>query len=57
MTYNKKMAKWLQKGIKNGWITEPVCYTHEGPELTEDEQIEFDEGYDPCLPIMRLWID
>ena len=56
MNYDKRMARWLKKGIKNGWITEPVCYTHEGPELTEEEQAEFDEGYDPCLPVVRLWI-
>ena len=30
--------EWLDHGIKQGWITEPFCYTHDGdPYMTEDE--------------------
>ena len=52
-----KFEKWLDKGIKNKWITEVVCDTHEGPELTEEEAKEFDEGGDPCIPVIRVFFD
>lgn len=57
MSYDKKLAKWLQKGIKKGWISDVDCSTHDGPDMTEEELEEFDKGFDPCIPIVRLWID
>lgn len=46
--------EWLDAGIKNGWITEPFCYTHDLPSMTEDEVKAFDEDYDPCIYAVRL---
>lgn len=46
--------EWLQIGIENKWCMEPVCYTHIGPQLTDDESAEFEEGFDPCVLIVRL---
>jgi hypothetical protein len=46
--------EWRDYGIAKGWISEPVCNTHEGPQLTEEEELEFEEG-DPCVPVFRIW--
>jgi hypothetical protein len=47
--------EWLAMGIVNGWCTDVVCYSHDTIEMTEEETNTFDEGYDDCLPIVRLW--
>jgi hypothetical protein len=46
---------WMIFGIKQGWITEPFCNTHEGYlYLTEEQEAEFEEGGDPCVVIVQL---
>lgn len=46
---------WLQVGIDNGWVTEPFCHTHDGdPYMTEEEEQEWEEGGDPCMPVVKL---
>ena len=57
LTYTNKFEKWFQKGLKNGWITDIVCDTHDGLPLTDEEYKEFDEGGDPCVPVVRILID
>jgi hypothetical protein len=47
--------EWLEKGIEEGWCSPPVCETHDGAPMTFDEESEFADGYDPCVPIVRLW--
>lgn len=47
--------EWLELGIQNKWCTDVVCYTHDTIEMTDEEVEVFDEGYDDCLPIVRLW--
>jgi hypothetical protein len=46
---------WLEMGISYGFCSEPVCDTHDGVPLTPEERNEFEEGYDPCIPSVRLW--
>lgn len=46
---------WVNYGVEQGWCTPIHCDTHEGPMLTEDEAAEFDEGGDPCYPVVRIW--
>lgn len=46
---------WVNYGVEQGWCTPIYCDTHEGPQLTEEEAAEWDEGGDPCLPVMRIW--
>jgi hypothetical protein len=47
--------EWLQIGIDKGWISEPFCYTHDGdPYMTEEEQQEWEEGGDPCSPVLKI---
>jgi hypothetical protein len=46
---------WLDIGINAGWISNVVCATHDGIPDTPEEQAEWDEGGDPCQPIVRIW--
>jgi len=48
--------KWLQMGIDNGWISEGVCATHDILPMTEEEEHDFDDGGDPCIPAVRVYI-
>ncbi len=45
---------WLTMGIGLGFCSEPVCETHDGVPMTEEEQEAFEEGLDPCIPAVRL---
>jgi hypothetical protein len=49
--------EWMAYGIKNGWCGPPVCYTHDGMPMSEQEDIEFGEGQDPCIHIVRMYED
>lgn len=49
--------EWLEFGFGKGWVSAPYCGTHEGPELTKEEEAEFDKGEDPCIVEMRLTQD
>ena len=52
----EEAVKWLQLGIEKGWISEGFCYTHEGdPYMTEEEEQEWEEGGDPCSPVIK-WL-
>lgn len=46
---------WLEAGRARGWASRPVCSTHEGLPTTEAEDLELDDGGDPCMPALRLW--
>lgn len=48
------LEEWIDYGIKNGWCTAPICYTHEGLPVNEREEKDFEEGFDPCVVIMRM---
>lgn len=58
--FNKKkemtQGEWLAMGIENKWCTEVACYTHDMLDLTDEEASSFDEGFDDCLPVVRLWL-
>lgn len=47
--------EWLQFGIDNNWISPINCFTHEWLPLTAEEEQEFEDGYDPCIPAIRVW--
>jgi len=36
--------EWMTYGIKKGWCGPPVCYTHDGLPMSEQEDVEFGEG-------------
>lgn len=46
--------EWLKIGLLNNWVSYPYCDTHD-PNLTDAEMIDFDEGNDPCVVVMRVW--
>ncbi len=48
---------WLKLGLENHWVGPPVCSTHDGLPSTEDEDNAWDEGDDPCIHILRLYVD
>ena len=41
---------WIRFGIRRGWVSKPYCITHDGnyAYMTEEEELEWDEGGDPC---------
>lgn len=47
--------EWLMTGISSGFCSEPVCDTHDGIPMNEGEQNAFEDGWDPCIPAVRLW--
>jgi hypothetical protein len=49
--------EWLEYGWQQGWVSPPTCYTHDGLPMTEDEDEEFGEGFDPCVYIIRVYED
>jgi len=48
---------WMTYGIEKGWCGPPVCYTHDGLPMSEQEYAEFDEGQDPCTHVVRMYED
>jgi hypothetical protein len=53
--YNLAVA-WLQQGVEKGWVSEGFCYTHDGdPYLTAEEEQEWEDGGDPCSPVVK-WL-
>ena len=48
---------WLRIGLANGYCGPAVCYPHDGVPTTESEDIEYDDGLDPCQHIVRLYAD
>lgn len=49
--------EWLQHGIQNKWCSPPTCGMHDGGFFTIAEELELDEGYDPCYTVVRLFSD
>jgi hypothetical protein len=47
--------EWFNVGIDHGWISEPVCATHEGLPSTASEAQEWEDGFDPCQAAVRVW--
>jgi hypothetical protein len=47
---------WLKVGIDKKWVSDLVCATHNGLPNTEAEEREWEEGFDPCVPGMRVWL-
>lgn len=47
--------EWLQYGISRGWCSETHCATHDGVPSTEGEDADWEEGFDPCQVVVRIW--
>lgn len=48
-------ASWLKIGMERGWVSGPVCATHEGLPSTDEEDAEWDAGFDPCVGALRIY--
>jgi len=47
---------WMEIGLEKGWCGPPVCYTHDGLPMSEEEWIEEEaNGEPPCMHIIRLY--
>ena len=46
--------EWLKIGIEEGFCSPPLCSTHDGMPMTEEEDADFEDGGDPCIPAVRL---
>lgn len=49
-----EFSEWMKIGIDKGWCGAPVCYTHDGLPMSQEEEAEFEEG-DPCIHIVRMY--
>ena len=49
--------EWISYGLKKGWCGPPVCHTHDGLPMSEQEDVEFGEGQDPCIHVVRMYDD
>ena len=48
--------QWIAFGMEKGWCGPPVCETHDGFPMSEQEVLEFEE-HDPCIHMVRLYED
>jgi hypothetical protein len=48
---------WIRYGLERGFCGPPVCETHDGLPMTAQEEEDFYDGSDPCIPIVRLMED
>ena len=46
--------QWLATGISSGWVTPIFCQTHDMTPMSDNEHHEFDQGFDPCIPVIRI---
>jgi hypothetical protein len=47
--------EWMYHGMVKGWCSDIVCETHDGVPTTDEEAQMWDDGEDPCIPVIRLW--
>lgn len=48
---------WLATGLDAGFCGPAVCETHDGTPTTAAEDIEIEDGWDPCIHVLRLYSD
>lgn len=49
--------EWIRYGVDKGWISEPACATHAGTPSTDEEDAAWEDGWDPCVFVLRLWTE
>lgn len=47
--------EWIEFGQSKGWVSEIVCATHDGLPSSPAEELEWEDGGDPCEPSVRVW--
>lgn len=53
--FDEELFDWMQTGIERGWIGPPICYTHDGFPVTEEEDTNFALGKHQCIYIFRKY--
>jgi hypothetical protein len=53
----KDFASWMEYGVDKGWVAPGVCMTHDLVPMHPEEAEVFEEGGDPCIPIIRVWTE
>lgn len=48
---------WLRHGLIKRWISPPACYSHDGVGMLPEEEIQFEDGGDPCIWLIRVYED
>ena len=48
------VSDWISYGIDKKWAT-GSCATHDGIASTPEEDAVWEEGGDPCQPVLRIW--
>jgi hypothetical protein len=48
---------WRDIGIANNWISKPFCDTHDTGYMTEEEELAWENGEDPCMMVFRIYED
>jgi hypothetical protein len=49
-------TEWMLFGMTKGWCGPPICETHDGFPMSEEEADEFDEhGEASCMHMLRLY--
>lgn len=54
MTYDD-FLDMLQQAQEAGYISDVHCSTHDGVRTSGTEAEQWEEGFDPCAPVVRLW--
>jgi hypothetical protein len=49
--------EWRDLGIFNNCISEPYCDTHDSGYMTDEEEVAWENGEDPCMSVFRIWED
>ena len=57
MDEDEAFAKWLADGAAAGWISLPMCVTHEAFPARDWEDFALINGADPCIFMIRVWKD
>jgi hypothetical protein len=50
------LQEWVEYGVKMGWA-ETFCYMHDSAPMDDEESADYEEGGDPCIPTLRVWMD
>ena len=45
---------WMKYGYDKGWISDVFCNTHDGQPMSEEEELEWESGNDPCSFHVKL---
>lgn len=49
--------EWMKYGQDQGYCSPRVCATHDGIPTTLLEELEWEDGGDPCITIIRPYMD